>query len=81
MKVRYKSNKQETFASNFNVHALNEVLTGDDSCYVSDLDVFVNGKWKDMQQAFRDRDIIPDNYNTWFAEPKNEDDRKQGYFD
>jgi hypothetical protein len=58
-----------------------EVLTGDHSAYISDLDVFVNDEWKDMRQAFADRDIIPDNYNTFFGVPRNDEDRERGYFD
>jgi hypothetical protein len=81
MKVRYKLTGTETDSSQFNVHALGEVLTGDDSAYISDLDVFINDEWKDMRQAFADRDIIPDNYNTFFGVPRNEKDRQRGYYD
>jgi len=80
MKVRYKLTGTEADSSRFNVHAMAEVLTGDDSAFVSDLDVFVNGQWKDIRQAFADRDIIPDNYNEWFGVPRDEEDRKRGYF-
>lgn len=80
MKVRYKKSGSEAESSRFNVNALNEVLTGDDSPFIRELDVWIDGAWKDMRQAFEDRDIIPDNYNTWFAEPKNKEDRKRGYF-
>lgn len=79
MKVRYKLTGTEADASQFNVHAMAEVLTGDDSAYVSDLDVWVNGEWKDMGQAFKDRDIIPDNYNQWFATPYSDEERERGY--
>lgn len=81
MRVRYKLTGTEAEASHFNVHALAEVLTGDDSAYISDLDVFVNGTWKDMRQAFADRDIIHDNYNTFFSVPRNDEERERGYFD
>lgn len=80
MKVRYKLTGTEADASRFNVHALAEVLTGDDSAFISDLDIWINGQWKDMREAFKDRDIIPDNYNTFFGEPKSEEDRERGYF-
>lgn len=81
MRLRYKKTLTETSGSRFNVHALAEVLTGDDSVYISELDVFVDGQWKDMCQAFKDRDIIPDNYNEYFGKPRNEEDRERGYFD
>jgi len=80
MRLRYKRTGTECGGYRFNPCALAEVDVGDDSASINVLDVFVNGAWKDMQQAFADRDIIPDNYNHWFGEPKNEEDRKRGYF-
>lgn len=80
MKVRYKHLGSEACASRFNVHALAEVLTGDDTVSIRELDVFVNGAWKDMGQAFRDKDIIPDNYNEFFGVPQNKEDKERGFF-
>ncbi|WP_283697661.1 hypothetical protein [Clostridium perfringens] len=37
-------------------------------------------KWKDMSQAFKDNDIIPDNHNTCFREPRNVKERENGYY-
>jgi len=86
MKVRIKNQPTIIGSSHkFNIHALNEVLVGFeddyDSYYISDLDVFIEAlnEWKDMGQAFKDKDIIIDNYNTYFFEPKTEEDRKRGY--
>lgn len=81
MKVRYKNNGQLAWSSQFNILTLNEVLTGDDSVFISSLDVFIEAKqeWKDLRQAFKDRDVITDNYNSRFFEPQNEEDRKRGY--
>jgi hypothetical protein len=80
MRVRYKSTKAEAWSDSFNTLALSEILTGDDSCFFKDMDVFVKGEWKDLCQAFKDKDIIPDNYNCYFGEPRNEEERKRGYF-
>lgn len=80
MRVRYKNTDIETFSVMFNRYSMSEVLTGDDSVFISDLDVFVNGNWKDMGQAFDDKDIIPDNYNEWFGEPNSKEDKERGYF-
>ena len=80
MKLRYKKSGTETHSSRFNTHALAEVLTGDDSVLIHDLDVWVNGEWKDMRQAFQNRDIIPDNFNEWFGEPQSTEDRERGFF-
>lgn len=77
----------------FNIHALNECICfwpeGDaDSVYFKDLDVFIEATsgvtekqigWKDMREAFSDKDIIVDNFNTRFFEPANEEDRKRGF--
>jgi len=82
MKLRYKKHPEEIReSSNFNTTAIAEVDMGDDSAFFSDLDVFIVslGKWKDLSQAFKDRDLITDNFNTCFFEPKNEEERKRGY--
>ena len=62
MRLRYKKTGTETAGSNFNMHSLDEVLTGDDSVSVRDLDIFIpsTGEWKDMGQAFKDHEIITD---------------------
>lgn len=88
-KVRFKNNHSASgFAREFNVHGLDEVIVGFDdeggmdSCFIKDLEVFIEARqeWKDMSAAFRDRDLIPDNYNTRFAEPRSEAERAQGYY-
>lgn len=79
MKLRYKATGTETFSNRFNVHGIGEALTGDDSCIIKEMDVWINGQWKDMAQAFRDKDIIPDNHNEFFSEPLTPEDRERGY--
>lgn len=83
-RVRAKKTGALGSSSTFNVSALNEIIvgfeTGDmDSDYITNYDVFVNGEWKDMKQAFKDHDLITDNYNTGFFEPRTEEDRVRGY--
>lgn len=79
MKIRYKSTGEVTYSGQFNVSAIAEVLTGDDSPFIKDLDVWLEALqcWKDMRKAFVDRDLITDNYNTMFFEPANEADRER----
>lgn len=81
MKVRYKKTGTEAEASNFNMHAMAEVLTGDDSPFISELDVFIEAtnSWMDMNTAFREHYLITDNYNSYFFEPKNDEDKQRGY--
>lgn len=64
------------------MHALSEVNIGCDSVYIKDLEIFIEklGVWKSLSQAFKDRDVITDNYNTTFSEPKTEEDRARGYY-
>lgn len=82
MKLRYKTTGAECASYRFNTHALGEVLTGDDSAYIKDLDVWLPAlnTWKDLREAFRDRDVIPDNRNEIFGEPSTPEERERGYF-
>jgi hypothetical protein len=85
MKVRYKKDKVEGYSSRFNQASIFEVTVfgdwGGDSASPTDLEVFLpsKGEWKCMMQAFRDHDLITDNYNTHFFEPENEGERRRGY--
>lgn len=93
MKAREKTNPETVIlTSKFNIHALSECICywqrgNADSMYFKDLDVFIiatneTGEvigWKDMREAFGDKDIIVDNFNTCFFEPANEKDRKRGF--
>lgn len=81
-RLRYKGQTRAFQASQLNTSALNEVNTGDDSAYIHDLEVWLPEKkeWKCLQQAFKDRDVITDNHNTRFDEPRNEEERKRGFF-
>lgn len=89
MKVRLIDKPEITGnSSQFNVHALAEVFVGFDNldygydtCYIKDFDVFVEAtqEWKTMSDAFRDHDIVTDNMNSVFFEPKKQEDRERGY--
>jgi len=79
MKLRYKDTGTETSGSYFNINAVAEVVTSDDSAFISDLDVEIAGEWKDMRQAFKDKDIITDNYNSHFFVPLTLEDKNRGY--
>ena len=84
MKIRYKAARHDIRdCSKLNMSALNEVLTGDDSAYFHDLECFLESKqeWKCLREAFRDKDVITDNYNEWFAEAKTQEDKDRGYFE
>lgn len=82
MKVRRKKYPEDVmFSSCFNTSTLGEVILPDDSEFISKLDVWLEQKqeWKDMHQAFMDKDLINDNYVTHFFEPPTEKDRKRGF--
>lgn len=88
MKVRDKEHTWTGFSSNFNTHGLGEVIVGFDddggmdSMFSSDLEVYLDYKniWIDMNKAFEDNDLIIDNYNTCFREPRNQEEIDRGYF-
>lgn len=86
MKVRHKICGDIAYSGNFNIHSYNEIIVtleeGDmDSDYIDNYEVFLNQKneWKNLRQAFKDNDVITDNYNTRFFEPPTEADRVRGY--
>ena len=85
MKVHVISNNQsiEGTASSFNTHSLDEVVVYTESdCLsvpMSELEVIVGSEWKPMQKAFKDRDIIPNNYNTCFDTPHSDEEKHQGF--
>lgn len=82
-------------ATNLNTSALDEIVAGFvwddpdtgekqydmDSVFFHDLDVYIEvlGEWKDLIEAFRNKDVITNNYNTRIHEPRNEEERKRGY--
>ncbi|MGU8921407.1 hypothetical protein ACV3UV_11920 [Clostridium perfringens] len=88
MKVRDKKQTWEGISNGFNTCGLGEVIVGFlddegmDSMFINELEVFLDSKqeWKDMSQAFKDNDIIPDNFNTCFREPRNTKERENGYY-
>ena len=86
MKVREKNKEIIWHSSRFNIHGIGEMIVenedyGADSVFIKDYDAWIEElqQWKDMGQAFRDRDIIIDNYNTYFFEPSTEEDRARGF--
>jgi hypothetical protein len=79
MRCRYKKSGSEFSSSSFNPCGIGEILTGDDSAFIHECDVWIFGGWFDMREAFKNHDIVPDNYNLHFAEPINEECRKRGY--
>ncbi len=87
MDVRLIGHPQDTesWASEFNTHAVSpaEIIVcyrdGQDSVYMKDLEVKLEKGWTPMVQAFIDHDIITDNYNRTFFEPRNAKERERGY--
>lgn len=85
MKVRHIEKRYLGWATQFNIHALAEVIVGFeegdmDSMFTKELEVFIEKtqEWKPFQEAEKDHDIICDNYNTYFFEPSNKEDRIRG---
>ena len=87
MKIRNKQSRKEGYSSTFNTHACSEIIVcypdGDmDSGFITDHEAYIESRqvWMDMQDAFREKLIIPDNYNTGFREPANEAERGKGWY-
>lgn len=88
MKIRDKKTGTEAEADEFNLHSMGEIIVcyedDIDSDFIRDFDVFIEtgpraGQWIDLKEAFRNHDVIPDNYHRNFREPKNCLDRIVGY--
>lgn len=85
MKLRDKQTGIEYTGDRFNLSGLGEIIVGNehgqDSAFQWEFDVWLEAKqeWKDLDQAFRDHDVISDNLNTRFFEPQTPADRERGY--
>lgn len=83
MLVRYKSTGSVAISSRFNPSCVGEVLTECDSAFINELDVWLENtnppSWKSMADAFRDRDLITDDYVTVFFEPRGKEEHERGY--
>lgn len=80
MKVRYKNYPEdEREVCDFNPCSLCEVNMGDDSASVHDLEVLIGDTWKNLALAFDDRDVVPNNLNTSFGVPINNEALVRGY--
>jgi hypothetical protein len=87
MRVRNKTKGYLGHSTDFNIHAMSEIIIyfdeGDCSSeFIKDYYVYIEsiGEWMDMHEAFDKKYIITDNYNTCFAEPSNETEKERGYF-
>lgn len=88
MQLRHKSTHELCSASSFNVHSLDEIIVCYDDDMTSDslhnYDALLKtgpraGQWVALADAFKQHDVITDNYNTSFAEPRTNEDRERGY--
>ncbi len=85
MKVRLIKNKEITGTSNkFNTTDYNEVLMyfdneGASSEFISDIEVKIKDEWIPLSEAFKQKLLITNNYNTEFFEPINNEEKDKGY--
>lgn len=80
----HKKSGNKCSANRFNTASLTEIFVNwedeMDTDYQYNYNVILaDGSIKDLRQAFRDHDIITDNYNTRFFFPENEEDKIRGF--
>lgn len=86
MNVRNKDTGVEGSSDRFNLSSMSEIIVCFDdgemiSDYIKHYNVLLSdGTWKDMSQAFKDKNIIPDNYQQTFAEPPTPEDKERGWY-
>jgi len=85
MKCRHINTGEECESSTFNTSSVSEVIIYTDGWmdtdYPSRYEWFIEktGEWMSWKDAWAGKYIINDNYNTFFFEPDNDEDRKRGY--
>ncbi len=87
VKARVIKTGEEGSTGAFNTTSLFEVFfyckEWMDTMFPEDLEVYIEAeqKWMSISQAFKEKALIPNNYNTHFAEPADEKDKERGYYD
>ena len=86
IRVRHKKKDFGGVTGKFNVSAISEIIVNFDdgsmdTDFIKNYDVFIKAlqEWKDLGEAFKDKDLIPDNANRYFLEPTTPEDRERGY--
>lgn len=89
LRVRYYNTNKEDYvygeSNSFNTHGFGEIIVyfDNDTCdseYMHNFEVQLSsGEWKNMNEAFEDKDIIPDNSNTYFDFPHSIEEKIQGF--
>lgn len=75
-----RDHADERNLSRFNTYGLGEILTGDDSAFVRDYEVFIPDiGWMELGEALRLHEVITNNHNTDFMLPPTEADRARGF--
>lgn len=86
MRVRNKSTGVIGNSNMFHEHDLNRIIVATefwiDDDDVSNYDVYFEGKgWIDLEEAFRLRLVIPDNYTNYFRASMSDIERERGYYE
>jgi hypothetical protein len=69
-----------------NIRYINKPIYGTSSKFntaefISMIEVQLSdSSWVNMSEAFKNKILIPDNYNTCFKEAKTDEERKKGYY-
>ena len=87
MKIKNKKTGTLGSSNKFNTHGVGEMIVyfedGDCSSeLISDYDIFIENEntWMGMKEAFKQKLIITDNYNIYFREPSNPEEKDRGWY-
>lgn len=90
MKIRKIDDHKITGDSSmFNTAGLGEIIVfyddedgGCDSEYTREWEVYITsvGKWMPIREAFKEKLLISDNYDKYFREPINEEEKNRGWY-
>lgn len=88
MKIREINNPESIGESDsFNIHGLSEIIVyyADGSAtsdFIKEYEVYLESskQWINMLEAFASKQLISDNYNEYFREPLNDEEKTRGYY-
>lgn len=79
IEVFNKKGERLGFSNEFDPLTLNNIMIGQDSYKILNLDILLDNKKIDMDEAFTDHLIITNSARTKFFIPENDEDKERGF--